>query len=407
MNQVMEDIGVLQGYEMDLAFGESENDFECRVSMEDHCCGAGYYLYADGTEYGGIIDSIESDKNNNEVIYSGRTWHGVLNSKVLEPDAGEAYLVLSGEANAILAKLIARMGLSDLFKASGDASGLTVNNYKMNRYITGYDGIRKMLASAGGKLHISFCEKKAVLSAVPRHDYSKDEEFDADLVSFKAKKNFNAVNHLVCLGSGELTDRMVVHLYADENGAISQKQTFTGKEEVSAIYEYSNVESLDDLIREGTDKLKELRETADSIDIDFDADSDSYDVGDIVGAVDNVTGLSVAAAIAKKIVSIKKGQITISYGSAKGQSSSGSSGGSGGGGSPEPSDPSTPGVNLDSVYPPGTVYLNVNQVDPGALFGGTWERIENSTLPFFAWVRADGVEPVLDTATLDETMILA
>lgn len=347
MNSAMQDIGVLQGYDMDLAFGESENDFECRILAEDHCCGAGYYLYADGTEYGGIIDSIESDKNNDEVIYSGRTWHGILNSKVLEPDAGEAYLVLSGEANTILASLIARMGLSDLFEASSDSSGITVSKYKMNRYIAGYDGIRKMLAASDGKLRIFFRGGKAVLSAVPRHDYSKDEEFDADLVSFKAKKNFNAVNHLICLGSGELTDRMVVHLYADAEGVISQTQTFKGKEEVSAVYEYSNIESVDDLIQEGKGRLKELRETADSIDVDFDADSDSYDVGDIVGAVDNITGLSVSAAIAKKIVSIKKGQVTISYASAKGQASTSSGGsGGGGGGSPEPSEPGGTGVGL-------------------------------------------------------------
>ena len=311
-NADREDLGVLLDYELDLAFGEDENDFECRIQAAAHCCEAGSFLYIEGTEYGGIIDSIEINTASNDVIYRGRTWHGILNSKVLEPDSGKAYLIVSGEANTVLGTLIARMGLADLFEASAAASGLTINNYKMNRYITGYDGIRKMLASVGGQLLISFRNGKVVLSAAEKYDYSQDEEFDSDLVEFTLRKNYKAVNHLICLGSGELEQRMIVHLYADSSGNISQTQTVTGLDEYTAVFDYSNVESEEELIKSGTEELQKLWEPAD-LSIDFDADSDSFGVGDIVGAYDNITGMTVSAAIIKKIVTVKNGHTTISY----------------------------------------------------------------------------------------------
>ena len=311
-NANKEDVGVLLAYDLDLAFGANENDFECRIQMSEHCCEAGAFLYIEGTEYGGIIDKIKSDTAEGEVVYYGRTWHGILDSKILEPDSGEAYLVVSGEANAVIGTLLERMGLSGLFRAEYVSSGLTISGYKMHRYVTGYDGIKKMLASVGGKLEFTYQDGMVILSAVPAHDYSVDEEFDSDQIGFEVTKKHNSVNHLVCLGSGELENRMVVHLYADESGEISQTQTLFDLDEYSSVYDYSDVESEEELIKSGTSRLKELWEP-DSMTIDFDSDSDIYDVGDVVGAFDNVTGINIYAEITKKIVTITNGKINISY----------------------------------------------------------------------------------------------
>lgn len=312
MNENKEDLGVLLDYEMDLAFGKDENNFECRIQSGTHCCNAGFYLYMEGTEYGGIIDGIKSDTELGEVTYQGRTWHGLLNSKVIEPASGSAYLVLSGEANAVIASILEALSLSDLFEASSASSGLTVSNYKMNRYIAGYDGIKKMLNTVGAKLNFSFEDGKVILSAVPKHDYTQDEEFDSDQIAFRVKKNYKTVNHLVCLGSGELTNRMVVHLFADASGNISRTQTQFGMDEYAAVYDYSAVESEEELISSGTEKLKSLW-GQDELSVDLDDTSDTYGLGDIVGAYDNITKISAAAEITKKIVTIKNGQITISY----------------------------------------------------------------------------------------------
>lgn len=331
-NSARVDQGVLQDYELDLAFGADENNLECKVQAGSHCCESGSLLYMEGTEYGGIIDSIESDTDSKEVIYTGRTWHGILNSKVLQPDSGAAYLTVSGEANSVIASLLTRMGLTDLFEASSEDSGLNISNYKMNRYISGYDGILKMLKTVGGKLKLSFSNGKVVLSAAAVHDYTQDEEFDADQVPFRAKRNYKGVNHLICLGSGQLEERMVVHLYADTDGNISQEQTQFDLDEVCTIFEYSNIETEEELIQEGKERFESLM-AEDEISIDFDADSDTYDVGDIIGAVDNITGLSAYTTIAKKIVTIKNGKITISLTPDKAKEGSSFEGsGSGGGG---------------------------------------------------------------------------
>lgn len=331
-NAAREEQGVLQAFELDMAFGADENDFECTVAARNHVCGNGSLIYFEGTEYGGMVDSIESNTAADDVTYSGRTWHGILNSKVLEPDSGESYLVLNGEANEVLASLIQRMGLSELFSASTEDSKLTISSYKMNRYIMGYDGIMKMLAAVGAKLKIAFTNGVAVLSAHPIKDYTKDEEFDSDLVPFTAKRNYKSVNHLVCLGSGELAERLVVHLYADAAGNISEKQTFTGLNEITAIFEYSNISERAELVSEGKAKFKELL-PSDEISIDFDADSEGFDVGDIIGAVDHITGLSAYTTIKKKILSVKNGQITIALEPDTAKRGSSYEGGSSGGGS--------------------------------------------------------------------------
>lgn len=328
MNSSMEDIAVLKAYEFDLAYGSDENDFELKVSTENHCCKAGYYVYIEGTEYGGIIDAVASDTANEEVTYMGRTWHGILNSKVLCPDSGQDYLSLNGEANTVLGTLISRMGLSSLFAASSDTSTLTLSSYKMERYVTGYDGIRKMLKSVNGKLLMSYNGEKVILSAVPIVDYT-DDGFDSDILSFSVKKASKKVNHLICLGKGELKDRLVVHLYADTSGNISQTQTQTGLDEYSAVYDYSSVEDEEDLIEAGTQRLSELQKQ-DDLEISLDETEDAYDVGDIVGATDNVTGISIAVPISKKIVVIQNGQESISYevdvATARATSNSGSGG---------------------------------------------------------------------------------
>ena len=311
MNSEREDVGILHDYKLDLAYGEDENDFELKIPSAAHCCGEGFFLYIEGTEYGGIVDEIASDTEAEEVTYTGRTWHGLLNSKIIEPDAGQDYLIVKGEANAVLGSLITRLGLSDLFAASAEDSGLTIN-YKMNRYIAAYEGFKKMLKTEEGKLRFTFKEGKVILSAHPRGDYRQDGDLDSDIIDLKVKRHYHPVNHVICLGRGELSEREVIHLYLDADGNISKTQTFTGMDERAAVYENTNAESLEDLENGGIDRLKELA-LADEVDAALDEDNNQYEIQDIVGATDNIIGLTVAAEITKKIVTIDNGQITISY----------------------------------------------------------------------------------------------
>lgn len=311
-NAAREDLGVLHDYKLDLAIGEDENDFELRLPVCEHVCSGGSYICIEGTEYGGIVDDIQSNTATQEVVYSGRTWHGLLNSKILEPDAGADYLVLTGDANEVIGTLLDRVGLSELFEASTEDSGLYVNGYQMHRYVAAYDGLRKMLATVAGKLRFTFTGGKVVLSAVPRGEYTQDGELDSDLVDFKARKYFHPVNHLICLGRGELAAREVVHLYVDASGQISKTPTFSGLEERVAVYDYASAESLEELENGGVDRLKELA-LSDEIEVSLDEEETQLDVQDRVRATDNVTGLTATAEVVKKIVVIERGQATISY----------------------------------------------------------------------------------------------
>lgn len=367
-NSSREDIGVIPDYDFDLAFGSDENDFELTVSRNDHCCEAGYYIYIEGTEYGGIVDAITSDTATENVTYSGRTWHGILNSKILCPDAGESYLTVSGDANTILGTLLSRMGLTALFSASAAPSGINVSGYQFARYVSGYDGIRQMLKSVSAKLRVAYSGGSVVLSAAPIVDYTQDG-LDSDQLALKVKKTANKVNHLICLGSGELANRTVVHLYADASGNISQTQTFTGAAEYTAVYDYSNAEDTAELIKGGTERLKELLQQ-DDLSVDVNEVDDPYDVGDIVGASDDVSGLTISVPVTKKIIRVQNGIISVDLETdiANASGYSGSTGGGGLGG----------GISLEDVYPVGAIYMSAAATNPGTLFGfGTWEQIKD------------------------------
>lgn len=312
MNARKEDVGVMFDFTLDLAFGSGENDFECKIVKGNHCCQKNYFLYVENTEYGGIIDSVGVDTGRDEVTYYGRTWHGILNSKIIEPDSGEAYLKLAGEANSVLGLLINRMGLSDLFVASASDSGVNIPNYQMNRYIAGYDGIQKMLKASGAKLHIVFNNGFVELSAKPIVDYSEESNLSTDSIELVVKKNYNPLNHVICLGKGELEEREVIHVYADKYGNICEEQSLTGLQEVVEVYENVNAESSEELRQGGIERIAEAWKSTET-DFDFNSDEESFDVGDIISANDEITGITAVTEIAKKIVKISNNTVTVSY----------------------------------------------------------------------------------------------
>lgn len=311
-NADLVDQGVLQDCMLDLAFGADENDFELEVPAEGVTLEAGALLYIEGTEYGGMVDGMRYTSADGVKRYTGRTWHGILNSKVIQPDAGSDYYTVSGDANAVLAVVLQRLSLSALFVAADGSSGLSVS-YQFNRYCGGYDGLRAMLDSVGGKLRMEVLGTGRVrLSAVPVTRYVKENEWDSDRMTIDATQLWHPVNHLICLGKGDLRQRQVVHLYADANGNLSTTQTSTGLAERVAVYDYANAESLESLTANGMAKLAEYQ-AGDSCKASL-ADSETvYDIGDVVGVCDAVTGLSVETTITKKIVTISGGVVTVSY----------------------------------------------------------------------------------------------
>lgn len=308
------DQGVLNNATLDLEYGRDEseqaNTFEVsidrnsKIRLEDKAL-----VYIEGTEYGGKITGIGTNTTEDVITYKGMTWHGLLNAHVLGPDNGQDYLVLTGEAHAIIRSLIERMNLQDTFTSPMTSSGITVD-YQV-RYEYGYFAILAMLNASSAKLKMTFDGGMMVLSAEPIADYSDSDELDTTQIELEIDKDYLPVNHLVCLGEGELKNRIVLHFYADANGNVSTTQSLFGADENTLIYDYTNADS-NELNEKGQEKLKELQ-NCDTVKVDI-PEGRVLDIGDLVGAIDPITGIYVATEVTYKTVTISSnGLVNIAY----------------------------------------------------------------------------------------------
>lgn len=300
-----DDVGAIQSFSMDLAFGADEQDFE--IAFSEPVLSGGELLYIDGTEYGGIVDKITQSTETDNVIYAGRTWHGMLAGKIVKPPANANYYTLSGDANTCIGSLLTKVGLTDVLTARSTSAGITVN-YQFDRFCNAYDGLLKMLASANAILRIERHDGITELWAQARTTI--EDEADSDLMDFAITDSVRVPNHLVCAGEGELQDRVVVDLYADASGNVSQSQTFTGVDEITVLYNYNNADSAE-LIAEGTKELKSYQQGG-GADLQVNSKGD-WHVGDSIQVRDNRTGMVIVSTIAKKIVKVKDGVLSVDY----------------------------------------------------------------------------------------------
>ena len=300
------DRGAVRSFSMDMAFGSDEQDFE--VSFSEPKLSGGELVYIDGTEYGGIVDSIRQETDSQLTTYCGRTWHGMLAGKVVKPPSGSDYYVAQGEANACLAALVSYVGLSGILTVRSASSGITVPRYQLPRFCNAYAGAMGMLAAAGAKLviqrHDGITELWAELVE------TIEDRADSDLMQFELTENHRVPNHIVCAGQGELQDRVVVDLYADTQGRVSTSQTQFGVDEITVFYDYTGADAAE-LAKEGADELKGYQSKG-GADIKALAVGDWY-VGDRLQVRDNRTGTVVTSTIAKKIVRVDMGVLSVDY----------------------------------------------------------------------------------------------
>lgn len=292
----------------DCAWGSGENDFELTLYDGTVLPDRGL-VYVDGTEAGGIVDHMKDELSDgvSVVTYSGRSWHGMLAGKVLQPDSGQDYLKVSGPVNQVLSNLLARIGLADVFKVRADSTK-TIPTFRFDRYCTAYDGIRRMLAANDLKLMFQEVDGTVWMYAKPIVDHN--DTVDSDLVDFSITKDYRRTNHMIGLGKGDLRNRLVVHYYADGSGKVSNTRTFGGRDEIAAVYDYSSAEK-DELDKQTKKQLQDLQ-GAGAVDVTV-HDGLSLDVGDRVAGCDHVTGLTVTAIVLKKIVKLSGGLLSVSY----------------------------------------------------------------------------------------------
>ena len=319
-DQNLKDIDPVMDAEIDIAIGSDENDYEIKVRRdqwrEEYTFGNVFYIK--DTEYGGIIGEVDTSTAEDTISLLGRTWRGMLDKKIIRPPAGQDYKRASGELNAVLGELITEQ-FDDYFVVSQDDTGVSLTNYQFDRYCTLLSGINKMLKSVGYRLKIRYVQQErgqpgyVELSSAPIVDYSEQIELSQDSqLNFAFKNCRNGVNHLICLGKGELQDRQVIDLYVQEDGSIGSESYYTGVQEIAATYEDTSSET-DELEEKGREKLLELMNNT-SFSMDVESLNMDVEIGDIIGGRDYLTGLYAKKPIVKKIYRVEDGEPSLEYG---------------------------------------------------------------------------------------------
>lgn len=240
---------------------------------------------------------------------------------------------MSGKLEDIVNSLIFRADLIYFFNVIRDGTTPTVTNYQFDRYVTLLDGIEKMLASKGYKLEISYSELGGYyeyrdgeieyntegrfpryIKCVPILDYGSEIEVSQDSkMDFVSNDNRRGCNHLVCLGKGELKDRIVVNLYVDsQDGSITRDDQGYGADEVARVYDNPGAEETD-LVEYGTEYLKTLMSKKEFTAKAKYIDDINLGIGDTITGKDLITGTVVTKPIKQKIVKIVNGIATVNY----------------------------------------------------------------------------------------------
>ena len=274
--------------------GENDVEITCtRGQMQMGC-----WVMAPGTEYCAVIEEMEVT-NSSEEVWRGNAVRKLLEQYIIQPPSGQDYKVVSGDANEIL-KSVLGGAYGGLFSFPDDASGIVTGSYQFERYTDALTGFTKMLAAKNARLNIEVIQGgpnepfEIMLSAVPIQDLSEEIEYSQDSkVNISIEESRRGINHLICLGKGELKDRQVAHLYVQLDGSISQKQYYKGLDERTAVYDNNNAEDLDDLIEGGTEKLQE----------EMNYKKMSLEVQDV----------DLQKPVTQKIVKIDKGTVTVEY----------------------------------------------------------------------------------------------
>ena len=277
------------------------NDIELRAPMAFPGIGYGGYIFSPGTEYGGRILDLKRSTSSVTAVWYLDTWRRMLGQAIIEPPEGEAYLTVSGDANTVLSTLLEER-FGGIFVVPEYLAGIMLSG-QFDRYTTLLDGVNKMLAANNARLKIQSVQGgsgepfSVSVEAVPVMDYSAEIEYSQDNKVDLIIRDFRrGINHLICLGTGELLERMVRH--------------YTGLDERTAVFDYPNAEDEAELLESGRERLLEL---ANYKKLEMEVQDLDLDIGDIVAGRDRMTGTCLSKPIINKIFRVRDGKETITY----------------------------------------------------------------------------------------------
>lgn len=316
-NQLGKELDFLKSRQIDFDTGKA-NDFQFEIDYKDWDQEKYAYnnrIFIPDTEYGGFITKYESSTASKIVKVNGITWRGLLEKKVITPPNGMLHKEVSGDLNQILKELIEKE-FDGLYVVPNVATGVVVNNWEIDRFDTLLHAVNKLLEAHNYKLSMKYKQPEETygyieVEAVQIVDYSEIIEFSEDdqKVTLIVEDSRESINHLVCIGSGEETERNVLHLYTNEDGSIGNVQVYKGYLERAEIYEYNNA-SLEELEQGGRKRLQELQGKKKCR---INIEGMLLELGDYVAGYDFITNTYVKKAIAGVIYQIEDGESKITY----------------------------------------------------------------------------------------------
>ena len=143
-------------------------------------------------------------------------------------------------------------------------TGVIIQNFQFDRYCTLLNGIEDLLASVGYRLDIRHKRGEpgipgwVELQAVPAKMLKKDITKTIGLIYTRDYRR--GINHLICAGTGEGTDRTILHLYVQEDGSVGEKQYYKGIHERTALYSYTSQSDIEQLRKDGNKAITKFSE---------------------------------------------------------------------------------------------------------------------------------------------------
>ena len=272
---------------------------------------AAWRVYADGTEMGGRVEGFElkTGRTSSELHWTGSTWSGVLAKRLLWPDAGQDFLTLSGDANAVLRSAVARLGLGSFFAVPDGDVGVAVS-YRCSRdRPDAWTNLRLAMRSAGLRLDARWINGACRLQATKVTDWRG--RVDSDLVDFDLSSDLLVTNHLKAAGKGELASREVVDVYADRNGNVGTAKAMAGVFELEEYYDANNSEG-DDLRDQATDRLKDMQSEG-GVKVTV-GEGVEFGLGDMVEARHYSPNVTVSVEISSKVTRATGAGASVTYG---------------------------------------------------------------------------------------------
>ena len=335
-----------------------DNDWEAEIYAEDFAkygIDIGYYLYFDGSEWGGVVEKIEHISSTGIVKLSGVTWRGLLIRKVVVPPSGKTHKEYDPTNNSgaiavydensdfavknIMIDLVSVFGglfVVDQNAADGNRCIATPLKY---RYITVFDALIELLThnykDDGGnigamemRMDVAYNSRTHKVILTPKDAIDNDSngisisdyiEFSGDYdMKYTATKATARYNHVIALGEGKGENRIVRHVWLLSNGktttnaTAAQNDGITAFNEKTMVYEYTSCEDENELVKNARKKLKE-HGAQNTIIIDFDPPDTDIPLGDIVSIKDRVIGFGDTRTITRKILRVTADGAVLQY----------------------------------------------------------------------------------------------